>query len=325
MNREIISFPSNTRIETRMGTMGKPRFISPKPIFDTPTIEAILTEADLSLAEGSNIPHLQESLEKIAVEHYWQQSFPPHRERQSGGISFDALADPSVTPSRLKKRLEQITGSSNRVFAGKANRPLAEKIEQLLNHLGRARDGGRLKYSGTEAPGHSGSERAAVWLCLVRAVNVYERPPLGYRSGDLLDRPWASQQFESAIQTLVACIRDPERGREAALEAARAIHRWAGWSVPRVDRLMAPDKKRHKGEFALAGTIRALALVYASAFGEKPSAYKPFTGGAAPRTNPWILFLRAVLGRILGADECPSNSALEARWRRQMSDFKKSI
>jgi hypothetical protein len=177
-------------------------------IFDAPSVTAILQETGLPLAEGMKIKDLQERLEDVAREYYWQEFSPPKSDRQDI-IGFDAFANSSVTPSQLRNRLVSIERSSKRVFSGTSRRPLDEKIVQLLERLGCDRRGVALKYSGTEIPGHGGSERSAVWLCLDLALNATETPPQGYRS-DLQDRPWSSQRLEAAIQALVGFVQSPD-------------------------------------------------------------------------------------------------------------------
>lgn len=286
----------------------------PKLILDAPTVAAILEETGLPLAQGRTLHYLQESLEGVALEHYWHEFTPPESNREDV-ISFDALADSSVTPSRLRNRLVAIERSSKRVFSGTSRRPLVDKIVELLNRLGRNRKGLALKYSGTETPGHGGSERSAVWLCLVRAINANETPPQGYRS-NTQDRPWASQRLEGAIQALVGFVQFPDQGRKDADEAARAIHGWVRWSIPLVEKLLASNMVRHKGKVALDITLANLARIYQDAFKKKPSLYKSAVKSGASSSNSWGLFLHAVLKRILSPDNLPSTTALQARWRR---------
>lgn len=284
------------------------------PIFDAPTVAAIREETGLPLAKGKSICWLRRSLEDVAQEHYWLEFTGSGTEQYDADFSFDAVADPSVTPSRLRNRLVAIERSSKRVFSGTSRRPLVEKVVELLDRLGRDRQGRAMRYSGTETPGHGGSERSAVWLCLIRAIYANEAPPRGYRSNPA-GRPWASRRLESTIQALVDFVQSPDPGRENADDAARAIHSWSIWSIQRVEGLLASTMARHEGKVALDVTLRALGTVYQGAFKRSLSLYRSSAGGAAPEPNAWDRFLQAVLRRILGPDELPSMSALQARWR----------
>lgn len=294
----------------------------PQPVFDEPAVQAILNETGLPLARGQKRQSLQEELERIALEYYWEEFSASEVGRQSGGISFDVLADSSVTPSRLKKRLEQIERSAKRVFAGASKRPLVDKVEELLKRLGVDRGGRLLRISGTELLGHGGSERSAVRFCLVRAITAIESPPQGYRS-NILDRPWASQRFDDAVQALITFAKHPEHSREYADEVAHDIHHWAGRSIEDVQGFLAPNMARHKGEVALDLTLRELAETYKTAFDENPPVYWSSSRGGASPPNPWIRFVQAVLKRILEPEEPPSISAIEARWRHLKYDKQK--
>ena len=203
---------------------------APKPVFNNAAVTEILEETGLSLAKGMTTGEFQEALEEVACEHYWNEFTQPAPVSQNSYISFDALAGPSVTPSRLKSRLVGIERSAKRVFKGTSRRPFVEKVEELLNRLGRHRNGRPLKFSGTETPGHGGSERSAVWLCLIRAIYVNEAPPQRYRPKPQ-DRPWASQKLEDTIQTLVGFARSPDLGRKVTEDAARVLHGWARWGI----------------------------------------------------------------------------------------------
>ena len=290
-------------------------FPETKPVFDESAIKAVLAETGLPLAPGMTIREFWESLENCACQHYWNELIPPDSDRRSDFISFNAVADASVTPSRLRYRLNAIEQSSKRVFAGTPRRPLAEKLEELLERLGRNKSGFPLKHSGTEAIGHGGSERSAVWLCLVRAITASESPPKGYRPRTD-GRPWPSQRLESAIQALVRFIQFPDKGREDADAAARAIHGWVQRSIPMVERLVTSNKARHHGNVALDITISNLDTLYRAAFGKGPSLYRSSAKGSAPKLNAWERFLLAVLERILPPEDLPSITALGARWRR---------
>lgn len=162
---------------------------------------------------------------------------------------------------------------------------------------------------------HGGSERSAVWLCLVRAIKVTERPPKGYRPG-ADGRPWPSQRLESAIQALVRFIQSPAKGRKDADAAARAIHGWVRRSIPMIERLVASNMVRHHGNVALDITLSNLDTVYREAFGKRPSLYRSSAKGSAPKPNTWGRFLLAVLERVLPPEDLPSITALGARWRR---------
>ena len=290
-------------------------FPETRPVFDEPAVKAVFAETGLPLVPGRTIQELWESLEDIARQHYWNEFNPPDPGGESDVIRFDAIADASVTPSRLRYRLNAIEQSSKRVFAGRSRRPLAEKLEELLERLGRNKNGFPLKHSGTEAIGHGGSERSAVWLCLVRAITATESPPKGYRPGTD-GRPWPSQRLESAIQALVRFIQSPDKGRKDADAAARAIHGWVQRSIPMVERLVTSNMARHHGNVALDNTLSNLGTVYRKAFGKRPSLYRSSAKGSAPKPNAWENFLLAVLERILPPEDLPSIRALGARWRR---------
>jgi len=225
------------------------------------------------------------------------------------------VADPSVTPSRLRKRLCQIMRSSKRVFAGTSRRPQTEKAIELLERLGRDVHGLALKHSGTETEGHGGSERSAVWLCLIRAIHATEAPPRGFRSNPKA-RPWASQRLERTIQTLADFAQLPQPDQQSAEDAARALHCWAAWSLQHVKELLATTMARYKGQLGLNTTLQALATVYEQAFDRSPSLYRSARGGTTPQLNPWERFLQATLERILGPAALPSPSELESRWHR---------
>ncbi len=286
-----------------------------KPVFDEPAVKAVFAETGLPLAQGRTIRELGDSLEDIARQHYWNEFHPPDPDRESDIIRFDAIADASVTPSRLKYRLIAIEQSSKRVFAGSSRRPLAEKLEQLLKRLGRHKNGSPMTLSGTEATGHGGSERSAVWLCLIRAVAATEAPPKGYRPGTD-GRPWTSQRLESDIQALVGLIQSPDKGRKYADAAARAIHGWARRSIPIVGRLVTSNRARHHGNVALDITLSNLGTEYGKAFGKNPSLYRSSSQGHLRIPNAWLRFLLAVLERVLPPKELPSLTALDERWRR---------
>lgn len=286
-----------------------------KPVFDKPAVKAVFAETGLPLVPGRTIQELWESLEDIARQHYWNEFNPPDSGGESDFISFNAVADASVTPSRLRNRLIAIEQSSKRVFAGRSQRPLAEKIAELLKRLGRHKNGSPMTFSGTEATGHGGSERSAVWLCLVRAIPATEPPPKGYRPGTD-GRPWPSQRLESAIQALVRFIQSPNKGRKDADAAARAIHGWVQRSIPMVERLVTSNKARRHGNVALDITLSNLDTVYRKAFGKGPSLYRSSAKGSEPKPNAWERFLLAVLERVLPPEDLPSITALGARWRR---------
>ena len=290
-------------------------FPEAKPVFDEPAVKTVLAETGLPLAPGTTVEELRESLEDIARQHYWNEFNPPDPGGESDVIRFDAIADASVTPSRLRYRLNAIEQSSKRVFAGRSRRPLAEKLEELLERLGRNKNGFPMTHSGTEATGHGGSERSAVWLCLVRAITATEPPPKGYRPGTD-GRPWPSQRLESAIQALVRFIQSPDKGRKDADAAARAIHGWVQRSIPMVEQLVTSNKARHHGNVALDITLSNLDTVYREAFGKRPSLYRSSAKGSVPKPNAWENFLLAVLERVLPPEDLPSIRALGARWRR---------
>jgi hypothetical protein len=290
-------------------------FPEAKPVFDEPAVKAVFAKTGLPLAPGTTVEELRESLEDIARQHYWNEFHPPDQNGESEVIRLDAIAEASVAPSRLRNRLIAIEQSSKRVFAGRSRRPLAEKIAELLERLGRHKNGSPMTHSGTEAAGHGGSERSAVWLCLVRAITATESPPKDYRPG-IDRRPWPAQRLESAIQALVRFIQSPDKGRKDADAAARAIHGWVQRSIPMVGRLVTSNKARHHGNVALDITLSNLDTLYREAFGKVPSLYRSSTKGSAPKPNAWQRFLLAVLERVLPPDDLPSITALDERWRR---------
>ena len=290
-------------------------FPEANPIFDEPAVKAVIAETGVPLAPGTTVEELRESLEDIARQHYWNEFNPPDPNGEREVIRLDAIADASVAPSRLRNRLIAIEKSSKRVFAGRSRRPLAEKIAELLERLGHHKNGSPMTHSGTEAAGHGGSERSAVWLCLVRAITATESPPKGYRPG-IDGRPWPSRRLESAIQALVRFIQSPDKGQKDADAAARAIHGWVQRSISMVERLVTSNRARHHGNVALDISLSNLGTVYREAFGKRPSLYRSSAKGSAPKPNAWELFLLAVLERVLPPEDLPSITALDERWRR---------
>ena len=172
-----------------------------------------------------------------------------------------------------------------------------------------------MTHSGTEAGGHGGSERSAVWLCLVRAITAIECPPKGYRPG-IDGRPWPSQRLESAIQALVRFLQSPDKGRKDADASARAIHGWVQRSIPMVEQFVTSNTTRHRGNVALDITLRKLGTVYRKAFGKRPYIYRSSAKGSAPKPNACHRFLIAVLERVLPPEDLPAITALDARWLR---------
>ena len=215
-------------------------------VFDEQAVRSVLDAASLSLAEPSASADFQSRLNDIAAEYYWNELSPPSRTQGDTPFEFDAVADASVTPSRLKNRLIAIKRAAKRVQAAKSRHPLSARVAELLDRLGYGKEGKPKRYSGTETTGHGGSERSAVWLCLVRAVSSLERPQQGYRP-TLGERPWASQRLQAAINSLAAFLHSPEENRTAALDAASAFHSWAEWSTARLKPLITSDPARHMG------------------------------------------------------------------------------
>jgi hypothetical protein len=290
-------------------------FPEAQPAFGETAVKEIIAATGLSLAPGWSIRELENRLEDIAWQHYWNEFTPPDRDGKSDVIELGAIADVSVTPSRLKNRLVSIEQSSQRIFAGSSRRPMAEKIEELLRRLGRNKNGSPLKQSGTEASGHGGSERSAIWLCLVRAIAATESPPKDYKP-NTNGRPWPSQRLEETLQGLVRCIQSPDQDQKDAVPAARMIHIWIQWSIPLIQQLITSDKARHLGNAPLVLTLSNLDTLYREAFGKRPSLYRSSVKGSAPKPNSWELFLQAVLGGILPPEDLPSITALDERWRR---------
>jgi hypothetical protein len=284
-------------------------------IFDEQAVKSVLDAASLSLAEPSASAEFQSRLNHIAAEYYWNEFSAPSRTQGDTPFEFDAVADASVTPSRLNNRLIGIRRGAKRVQAVKSRHPLSARVTELLDRLGYDKEGEPKRYSGTEETGHGGSERSAVWLCLVRAVMSLERPKQGYRptSGE---RPWASQRLRAAIDSLAAFLHSPEENHTAALEAASDFHSWAEWSTAKLEPLITSDPARHMGHVALDATILELAALYRKTFDKKPSLSHRIAPGGVVTPNVWQLFLQAVLERVLAPERAPSLSALKERWRR---------
>ena len=259
-------------------------------VFDEDAIKVILEETGLPLVAAATTQSLLQNLEEIAREHYWNELSRHEHSENSGDFTFESVADASVTPSRLRDRLILIKNSAERVFAGTSRRPFSEKLKELLKRLGLDKDGKPLKNRGTKLPGHSGSERAAIWLCLVRAVTATEKPPNGYRRENS-DRPWSSQKLGGTIQTLSRCIRSTDDDQKNANAAARAIEQWARWCIPNVEQLVASDKVRHRNNTPLDATLSELAKVYTWAVGKTPSFHLHYSDMIVSDPDPWEGFL----------------------------------
>ena len=74
-------------------------------IFDDDAVAAIVKETDLPLLEGMTVPELRVRLEEVARQYYWDALASPVTSHASDDITFDEIADSSVTPSRLLDRL----------------------------------------------------------------------------------------------------------------------------------------------------------------------------------------------------------------------------
>lgn len=308
------SSSSGEQVSTVNDKLG-PLMTSNSPTFDEAAVETVLKETGLPLAEATTPRLLQDGLNEIALEYYWEEANPPDSGLVDTLFTFSALADSSVTPSRLKNRLVGIDRAAKRVFAGTSRRPLDEKVTELLERLGYDSKGKRLKYSGTEVCGHGGSERSAVWLCLIGAIQTTERPGKGYRSR-LNERPWASLRLRETIDALSAGIQSSDYGKDDTCAAARSIHAWAEWSLPRIKSLLNPHHARHRGEVALDITLLKLGALYISVFDKRPSLSRRVMKDAGSIPNSWENFLQAVLPYIFSPDSPPEPSALQARWRR---------
>ncbi|MFT5488012.1 MAG: hypothetical protein ACI9JL_004241 [Paracoccaceae bacterium] len=284
-------------------------------IFDKAAIQVILDRTSLPLV-GKETPYsLQEALNQIAGEHYWNELKPAEHSHTSGAFTFDSVANASVTPSRLRDRLVAVQKSATRVYAGTSRKPVREKLEELLERLGRDKDGSPLKHSGTELPGHGNSERGAIWLCLVRAVLTMEVPPWSWKS-TIGARPWYSQKLEGVIQELARGIASEIEDQQNAIAAARTIEGWARWCIKNVERLTAADNDRRRGNTPLGTTLLELGALYARAFDATPSFYIGRPERTANTTEPWEQFLHATLERILQPRPVPTFDALAARWHR---------
>lgn len=163
-------------------------------VFDEQAITSVLDAASLCLAQPSASADFQSRLNDIAAAYYWNLLTPSSRTRGGPSFDLDAVADASVSPSRLNNRLISIKRAAKRVQAAKSRHPLSARVAELLDRLGYNKAGKPKRHSGTEKSGHGGSERSSVWLCLVRAVSALERPKQGYRP-TLGERPWASQRL----------------------------------------------------------------------------------------------------------------------------------
>lgn len=283
--------------------------------FDRAAIQAILDQTSLPLIAEETPHSLQEALNQIAGEHYWNELKPANHSHSSGAFTFDSVANVSVTPSRLRDRLIAIQKSANRVCAGTSRKSVREKLEELLERLARDKDGSPLKHSGTELSGYGGSERGAIWLCLVRAVITMGVPPRSWKS-TISERPWHSQKLEGTIQALARGIASEIEDQQNAIATARTIGGWARWCIPNVEKLTASDKSRHRGNTPLDMTLLELGALYARAFDAKPSFYVGRPERTANTTEPWERFLRATLKRILQPTTVPTFDALAARWHR---------
>lgn len=302
-------------IKSATSLMSKEFLQGASPVFNEKVVNSLLSKAGVSLPDQASIADLRNRLNEIAEEYYWEEFTPPSRTQRDTSFKFDAVADASVTPSRLNNRLIAIKRTAKRVQAAKSRCPFNVRVADLLDRLGYNSDGTPKRYSGTEKTGHGGSERSAVWLCLVRAVTALERPRQGYRPR-LGKRPWASQRLQGAINSLAAFTHAPEEMRAAALDAASAVHSWAEWSTARLKSLITSDPARHNGLVALDSAILKLAAFYWEAFDRKPSLSHRTGLGGQVVPNSWELFLQAALQRILEPEPVPGLAALEARWRR---------
>jgi hypothetical protein len=300
--------PDNWSPQTdNMNIKGMPE---PNRTFDEAAVVAVIKETDLPLVKGMTESKLRSSLEKVASQYCWDELVSPVTSGAHDSTGFDEIADSSVTPSRLLDRLVGIERSAKRIFAGKSRRPLAEKVAEILERLGYDGNGKAMRHSGTEGSGHGGSERSAVWHCMIAAINATEYPPKPYRP-KMGARPWASQRLAGAIQLLGRFVSAPSQDREEVERTARAIHEWAQIAVKRIKKMLVQSKVRHHGNAALDGALTNLAKVYKAAFGKRPSLYR--SGASA---NPWIRFAEAALTLILAPGKPPTTRAIEARWRR---------
>lgn len=275
---------------------------------------SILTKTGLPLANGVTCKRFRDRLAQIVQEHFWTEAGAPGSQPTNNRMPFVSVADAWVTPFRLRNRLVQIEKSAVRVYAGTSRNPQSEKIIELLGRLGFDRTGRRLRHSGTEKEGYAGSESTAIRLCLVRAVMATDSPSQGYR-GAPKGRPWASTELDSAIESLVRYVKNPNTGPEKPAEASRAICRWSRWAIRHVKDFISTDMNRHRGNKALDNTLMKLAAAYKKAFGKEPTLYVPFRGGQCADTNEWDRFLQAVLAHIYHPEPPPSEEKLRRRFR----------
>ncbi|MEQ9190984.1 MAG: hypothetical protein RLQ25_10860 [Alphaproteobacteria bacterium] len=292
----------------------------PNPIiFDRELVERIVRETGLSLKTSRRMHGLCKRLNETTAHYYWNDLQPNLKSEESPAIPWDAIADASVSPHQLLDRLKKIETAARQFLHGTSRRPQTEKAEILLASLGHARDGTPLKYSGTEAPGHGGSERAAIGLCLTRAIANLERPPRGYRP-PLRGPSWRSKRKDAARDALVQFLSSPDRGREKARRAAQDYAKWVRWWIPKIHKALTGHQKRHTGDVALNTAIRELATVYEWAFSVRPSAYEAGPLSKSPGSVPWGQFLYAVLGAILHPDPAPDSDKLVYIWTNSLKN-----
>ena len=173
---------------------------APKPVFNNAAVTEILEETGLSLAKGMTTGEFQEALEEVACEHYWNEFTQPAPASQNSYISFDAPG-PTVTPTGSRAVLRSSRSAKPSIQRNFAAASLSEKVEELLNRLGRHRNGRPLKFRGTET-GHGGPSRRFA-LCLIRAIYVDEAPPQRYRPKPQDRLLGIADWLEDTIQTLV--------------------------------------------------------------------------------------------------------------------------
>lgn len=289
------------------------------PRTDPVALHPVVQATGLAVADGVSIEILTTGLEQVAQQYFWDRYGRQGSYESSliEEVSFSAIADAPVTPSRVRDRLIQIAAAAKRVYAGRSRRPQVEKVAVLLERLGYHPDGKPRRYSGKEKSGHGGSERSAVRACLMLAIRR-QRSASGAWKSRAHDRS-GNAELRAAIQALANFAGDPTQDRRASDLAARAIHDWTQSILPLARGWVAIGQHRHDGDHALDACVLGLVEVFAATFGCQPSSYDPSSAGPYLNLNPWDRFLQASLGSILAPDECPSPEALRSRLRRLMA------
>lgn len=284
-------------------------------MFDENVVSTLLNKVGLAPAGQARVVAVQQRLNEIADEYYWEELNQPSRDLNSSYSIYDSVASGFVTPSGLTKRLIRIERAAKRVQAAKSRHPLRTRIVVLLGRLGYDTQGKPKDSSGTDKTGHGGSGRSALRLCLVRAVLALEQPPKGYRPTFEIPS-WASPRLRAEIDSLAAFDDGREETRAPALDAAKTIRSWAEYANERLTPLINSNPDRHRGQTALDSAILKLADLYREVSGKGPSLSQKIGHEFENIPNTWERFLHGVLEIILAPGHVPSISALHARWHR---------